>query len=254
MTQRIEKWNAAPWLHFRTIPSTNAFLMELPAEQAVDGMICTAEIQTAGSGRGDRIWISPFGGLYLSILLTPDIPIRHWHLISFVMAVAGANAIKQACPDIEPFLKWPNDILVQGRKVAGVLIQSNSGVKMRLVAGIGINVNIRPDQLPERTLFPAGVINQESAYPTSVQQLAREVRSVFYGLYREWLIDQSAIISQWESLCIMKEKNVVFSSANQIYKGIYAGLSGDGALQLRIGKTVMSFYSGDLLEIGTDLR
>ncbi len=254
MTVPIQNWNAVPWFHFRTIPSTNTFLMELPSNQTVDGMICTADIQTAGSGRGDRVWISPFGGLYFSVLLKPLVPIKHWHLLSFVMAVAGAKAIKKAYPDIEPSLKWPNDILVQGHKVAGVLVQSNSGEEPRLVAGIGINVNMRPDHLPERTLFPAGVINQQSAYPTSVEELARNVRNAFFDLYREWLTDQSAIIDKWESLCMMNHETVVFSSSNQIFKGIYAGLSSDGALQIRVGKKTMSFYSGDLLEIGVDIR
>ncbi|MBN1879953.1 biotin--[acetyl-CoA-carboxylase] ligase [bacterium] len=249
MNTAKNRWSSAPWFRFDSISSTNTYLMDLPYNQIVEGMICSADMQTSGYGRGDRQWASPYGGLYLSILLIPDNPFKYWHLISFVMAVAAAQAIKQGFPDLQPGLKWPNDVLIGRRKIAGILVQCSQCPHPRLVVGIGINVSVKPESLPERTVFPAGIINLESSYPASIDRLRLTLKNGFFDLYREWLMNPLAIIQKWETWSTMIDKNVELSVSGKIFRGKCVGLAGDGALKIRIGTRVETFYSGDIVGI-----
>ena len=246
MMLTYERWMAAPWIHFRSIPSTNRYLLELPEAEAEEGTVCTAEVQTEGCGRGDRVWVSPFGGLYFSLLLTPNVPVQRWHLISFVSAVAAVDAIRGVFPDLKPSIKWPNDILIGDRKVAGILVQSNSGEAARLVTGIGINVSNPPHLLPKRALFPAGILNLETAYPVSVRKLAETLRSMFFGYYAEWLNDTSKILTCWEARSAMRNHIVSIAVNGITHRGMYGGITDNGSLKLNINGRTEQFCSGDV--------
>ena len=93
--------------------------------------------QTAGRGRRGRTWLSPQGGMYLSLVLRPEMDKRFWPLLSFVVALAARETIQDVLASYRPLVKWPNDILVNDRKICGILLE---GVENFLIAGIGINV------------------------------------------------------------------------------------------------------------------
>lgn len=245
----VEALNHSPWLHMHSVNSTNNLLLTRPSDELVNGMTCTADIQTEGLGRRNRTWTSPLGGLYMSIVLLPKVDQKFWHLVSFVMGVAAVKSIEILYPDLNPRLKWPNDILVNQFKVAGILVQSKSHPSPRLVVGIGVNVSTDLRLLPERTLFPAGTLDQMSCFSIPIHKLAHAIRSNFFYGFVKWSENPCDILSQWESLSATRNAWVTIKSDEEKFTGQYSGLSNDGGLQLLVDNRTMVFYSGDILAI-----
>ena len=136
--------------HYPEIGSTNDRAIELAAAGEPEGSIVIAEQQTQGRGRHDRTWISAGGlGLYLSMILRPGGEASGAPLFTLLGAVATARAISSACGCVA-HIKWPNDVVVKGRKIAGVLgeVRSSSPILEELVLGIGVNVNHGTDDFP----------------------------------------------------------------------------------------------------------
>lgn len=242
-------WNRSPWYHKAHIDSTNRYLMELPDSSINNGTTCSADTQTGGFGRRNRTWVSPPGGLYMSIALASVPDQKYWHLISCVMGVAAAEAIEEHTPDIHPLLKWPNDILVRGYKIGGILVQSRSHPSPRLVAGIGMNISTDPELLPDRPLFPAGVLNRLSGYSVPIRLLAQSVRSKFFHHALEWCDNPAGIIQKWEFFSALQGARVTIQTDKAEHSGLYLGLLQDGGLQLRVETRIMTFHTGDITAI-----
>lgn len=240
---------SAPWRHFETIESTNQYLLDLGEQDAVHGMTCTADVQTLGKGRGDRRWISPPGGLYMSILLKPDVPVKIWHMISLVMACASAEAIEQIHPDVKVLLKWPNDVLVNNRKCAGILVQSRSGRHCRLVVGIGVNIAVQAQQLPRRPLYPATVLNIESRYPASIHKIGRTIRTVFFKRYIAWQVNPVTITQLWNTRSAISGAAIAVETDQGLLKGRVLGLSENGALCINSKGIRHELLTGDIIQI-----
>ncbi|MBN1297645.1 biotin--[acetyl-CoA-carboxylase] ligase [bacterium] len=250
MTRRSE-FLSAPWIHHQSIGSTNAFLMDYPETSFLEGITCSADEQTHGRGRGDRIWTSPTGGIYMSFLLCPPVAVSQWKLVSMLLAYAAACTIRTVYPDVEPRLKWPNDILINRRKVAGVLVQSRLSGKKRLVAGIGINATTPPEKLPVRPLFPATVLNLESRFPVSVMELRKNLREQFLILYETWIHDPQSIIPRWTSLSSMENCIVSLNTDHGAITGRFAGIDSDGSLLLLCDhdSKTRAFTTGDVVTL-----
>lgn len=134
-----------------TTGSTNEDLSEAARAGAPEGTVHATEHQTAGRGRLDRQWDAPAGsGLALSILLRPtDVDDARWTWIPLLAGMAVARAVRDLAPDLDVWLKWPNDIEVSGRKLAGLLVERvETADGPAAVVGIGLNVAMTPDQLP----------------------------------------------------------------------------------------------------------
>lgn len=134
--------------YHRTIDSTNRRARELAATGA-ENVVVLADEQTGGRGRLDRPWASPSGGIWLSVLLRPDALAAHAPLYTLAAAVATTRAVREA--GVDATIKWPNDVLVADRKLAGILTEMESdGEHIEwLVVGIGLNANVDPKELPD---------------------------------------------------------------------------------------------------------
>ena len=132
---------------YDSIPSTNDRARELAGEGA-ENVVVLADEQTGGKGRLDREWASPSGGIWLSILVRPDIPATQAPIYTLAAAVATTRAVRDA--GVEASIKWPNDVLVDGRKVAGILteMEGEADRVSWLVVGVGLNANVDPATLP----------------------------------------------------------------------------------------------------------
>jgi BirA family biotin operon repressor/biotin-[acetyl-CoA-carboxylase] ligase len=130
-----------------SIPSTNARARDLAAEGAED-VVVLADEQTGGRGRLDREWASPSGGIWLSALLRPDVPMAHAPVFTLAAAVAVTRAAREA--GVDAGIKWPNDVLVDGRKLVGILteMEGEADRVSWVVVGMGINANVDPAALP----------------------------------------------------------------------------------------------------------
>src|SRR5215469_2812357 len=132
--------------------STNAEALRLARQGERGPLWIAADRQTAGRGRRGRAWISPRGNLYASLLLTEPAAAEHWSQLSFVAALAMHDAVVEIAGDLKPLLtiKWPNDLLLAGAKLGGILIEAESGISA-VVVGIGVNCASHPAD----TEFPA---------------------------------------------------------------------------------------------------
>jgi BirA family transcriptional regulator, biotin operon repressor / biotin---[acetyl-CoA-carboxylase] ligase len=137
--------------YFSQIGSTNSHARELAENGAAEGEIVVAEAQTQGRGRLSRRWESPpFANLYLSVILRPHLPPRRAPQLTLTAAVSLAETVASFLPN-PPAIKWPNDILIDGRKVAGILTEAACDAARieYVILGIGLNVNYRRDAMPE---------------------------------------------------------------------------------------------------------
>ena len=139
-----------------TLTSTNTVLKEQARQGAPHGSVCLCEMQTAGRGRLDRSWSSPEGcGVWMSVLLRPDMPVERAPLVTFCAALAMTRAVEETA-GLAPRIKWPNDVVLAGRKVCGVLLEMGFDLqgKMFIIAGMGLNVRrgAYPPELRERAV------------------------------------------------------------------------------------------------------
>ena len=134
----------APFHHFYKVGSTNTAAMSAAADGAAQGTVYLAEEQTAGRGRGANTWQSPRStGIYCSVILRPALPPSEVLVLSLAAGLAVQAAIQQVDSRLKPDLKWPNDLLIDGKKICGILTEMNAeATRVRhIVVGVGINVN-----------------------------------------------------------------------------------------------------------------
>ena len=138
-----------------TLTSTNAVLKEMVKQGAPHGSLCLCECQTTGRGRMDRQWSSPEGqGIWLSVLLRPDLPPENAPLITFACALAMAKAVREVT-GLSAQIKWPNDLVLKGRKLCGILLEMGFDAQgMFVVAGTGLNIRkgAYPPELADRAI------------------------------------------------------------------------------------------------------
>jgi len=172
-------------LTFECIGSTNDEAKRLAALGAPHGTVVWAREQTAGRGRQGRRFDSPRGNLYFSLILRPGRPIGDAVQLGMVAAVATAEALEALADGAEVRLKWPNDVLVNGAKACGILLESAaSGPKSVewLVLGIGVNI----ENFPEDTEFPATSLRAVSRNPVTVENALEVVTNAFSRWFEEW--------------------------------------------------------------------
>ena len=180
MVPRLRGRFGQPYEHVGSTPSTQLLL----APDAPEGALVVAEEQTAGRGRLGRSWFAPAGtSLLCSLQLRPDTPTERLPELTGVAARACADAIA-ALTGLEPALKFPNDVLVGGRKVAGILAEARDG---RVVLGVGINVNLPADELPEDVDRPATSLLVETGRELDRAELLAELLEQLERRYDAWL-------------------------------------------------------------------
>jgi BirA family biotin operon repressor/biotin-[acetyl-CoA-carboxylase] ligase len=167
--------------------STNAVVVARARQGEPHGLVVAAEEQTAGRGRLDRTWESPpRAGLTLSVLVRPDLPLDRWGWIPLLAGLAVARAVREHA-EVDAVLKWPNDVLVDGRKVAGLLTEAVEGA---VVVGIGLNVTTRQAELPHDQatslrLAGATVTDRDTLLKAVVRSLADVLGDRDFPSYRE---------------------------------------------------------------------
>ena len=140
------------YIHLDAVDSTNNYAKQLTKYAFSNGTIVVAETQTGGKGRLGKTWTSPYGkSLYLSFLLTPSIQFENAVMLTLLAACSTVRAIESVCPEISAMIKWPNDIVVNGKKVCGILAEMSGEVEQlsHVIIGIGINVNWEQQDFPD---------------------------------------------------------------------------------------------------------
>ncbi len=227
-------------IHYDTIGSTNDEVRRLAAAGAPHGTVVHADEQTAGRGRLARAWFSPPGNLYVSILLRLDLPAARVAELSFVTAVAVAEAVKALLPDrVETIVKWPNDVLVAGGKIAGILIENADGI---VVIGVGLNVLHAPSSAGYRTaslVAAGGLASVDSARDLLLGALGRDL-----ALWQDQGF--APIRDAWLAASFPPGTPLKVNVQGRAVEGRFGGLDPDGALLLDTPHGRQRIVTGDV--------
>ena len=210
---------AAPVLYEKRVDSTNLYLRRL-AGSAADGTAVIAKEQSAGRGRSGRSFLSPEGGLYLSVLLRPEAEPERLLTLTPLAAAAVCRAVETVC-GARCGVKWPNDVLLGGKKICGILCESVlGGEKPCVIVGIGINANT--PSFPEELAPIAGSIAALTGRSVDLQAFAAAVLSALDVLYEGWLADGGrSLLDEYRARCLTVGREVI--------------VGGRGAVALSVG-------------------
>ncbi|HEU0265834.1 MAG TPA: biotin--[acetyl-CoA-carboxylase] ligase, partial [Geobacterales bacterium] len=185
-------------LVLRETDSTNILAMKMANDGEPEGTVIIADRQLQGKGRLGRSWESPPGvNLYCSVIIRPPLPPHEAAQLTFISAVAVARAIER-CTALKADIKWPNDLLINGHKVAGLLNEMSAETERlrHVVLGIGVNLNMEASQLPPRIRYPASSLFLEGGKPVSRSTFARQLIVELDALYEDFLRDGFAPVRQ----------------------------------------------------------
>ena len=238
--------------YFDSTDSTQNFAMEIASNDKENGTVIISKKQTMGRGRMKRKWKSPTGGIWMSIIIHPKFDVSYTTLVPIATSLALCMAIEKILK-IKPELKWPNDVTLKGKKVAGVLVDTSiiSNEIENVVLGIGINFKIKPHELAstiKKTPNFYGVATlvkkNERALPL-VQQFLYELENVFQLINSRRI---KKIKSEWtkRSSTIGRNVSIITSEGNVNGKAIK--IDSDGALIISKGKKAIRILVGDITQ------
>jgi BirA family biotin operon repressor/biotin-[acetyl-CoA-carboxylase] ligase len=220
---------------FEEVDSTQRIAAKLAYEGAPEGTLVVAEEQKAGRGRLDRKWFSPKGtGIWMSLILRPPIPPQRAPQLTLLVAVAISQAI-QDVTGLVPDIKWPNDILLHGKKGVGILteLQADPDRVRSVIVGIGINVNQTAEQFPEDIRAIATSLAIEKGERIKRAPLIQEILLRIERLYQQYLAHGFRPIKLlWEGYAVSIGKPVTARTLGGTIRGIARGITEDGLLIL----------------------
>lgn len=232
--------------YVRCTGSTNADLSAEAHAGGVPGHVLLAGEQTAGRGRLARTWVTPpDSAVAMSMLLAPTQPMERWGWLSLLAGLAVAEALAELAPkNVDVMLKWPNDVLVDGGKVCGILSERVEGTDgARAVVGLGINLTLQKEQLPVPTansLLLAG-------FETSATDVVSGVLRHFERYYRQWE-STGTLRDEYRAACgsIGAELTIASHGTDPI-PGVGHDVDHDGRLEVRTSRGVEAFAVGDVV-------
>ncbi|MBQ6138931.1 MAG: biotin--[Methanobrevibacter sp.] len=236
-------------LCFRKVFSTNSIAKFLANHDAEEGTVLISEIQTKARGRLGKKWEAPEGGIWMSLILRPQVPPARIGLITLATGVAIAKSIRSLGVDAR--IKWPNDVLIHGKKISGVLTEVNATFNEIdwIVVGIGIDSNLKLEDFSEDIRIGTTTLTEE--LPTKVDE--NELIAIFlnefekvYQLYKDGEIEE--ILKDWRDLSDTIGKYVnITQTGGKITQGYVVGINNEGSLIIeRQDGTLEKIISGEL--------
>ncbi|HXU35333.1 MAG TPA: biotin--[acetyl-CoA-carboxylase] ligase [Blastocatellia bacterium] len=222
-------------LRYDSVASTNDLARELAASDAVEGLCVIAREQTAGRGRQGRLWSSPPGeGLYLSLILRPQINAADSGMVTLAAAVGVAEALRLDF-EVPADIKWPNDVLVSGRKICGILVESAVQNDQLQFAVMGIGVNIAQASFPDDLGNSATSLLLETGRRIEPEDFARPMLERIERWYSAAINHPDSVIQRWEELSsYARGCRVGVESPEGTIEGATRGLTSRGALILEL--------------------
>ena len=239
--------------YFEEIDSTQNFAQKIAFDKKEDGTIIIAEKQTAGRGRLDRKWTSPKGGVWFSLIIHPKFDVSSSTLVPIAGAVALSKSIKSIL-GIETALKWPNDITLNRKKVAGMLVdasfQANSIDYM--ILGIGINFDIDAKKLEKRLKTSPNFYGVNSLRKKDDKTSPKKLLEEFLLQFEKILLqlnkgEKSKIVKEWTKRAEGIGRKMIINTSNGRILGISQGIDNDGALKLKTSKEIKKIFVGDVI-------
>ncbi len=232
---------------FDSIDSTNNCAKAIAGCGATEGTVVIAEQQTAGKGRLGRLWQSnPNENLMLSVVLRPRVSPNALNLLPLYVAVAVSEAVEKVT-GLKVECKWPNDILYNGKKLAGILIEGS--VKQNLVeyVVIGIGINVNQAKFEGELSTKASSLRMESQKEVDRPTLFRELLKSLEGQYKATSTSGfQSVVPQWIARSTMMNRTISVSQQGTIISGVVKGLSADGGLVLQTNGSEQTLFAGDV--------
>ena len=239
--------------YYPSIGSTNERALELAAAGEPEGGLVVAEEQTEGRGRRDRSWASsPSLGIYASLILRPAIPAPRAPLLTFMAAIATADALNEI-PGLKARIKWPNDVTVSGRKIAGVLgeVRGSDPEVREMVVGIGVNVHHRESDFPPELVARATSVRLATGRGWDrAALLARLLEDFEQGYTRALRDGPGTLLRDWQSLSALQPGDPVrvLGPAGPA-QGAFSGIDEEGGLRLVVdGGRTLRVPFGEIVE------
>ena len=226
-------WVAKEVLYFDTIDSANTKAQELAEKGYPSGTLVVADKQESGKGRRGRSWVSPSGtGIFMTLMIKPDINPNNASMLTLVAALAVAKAITSVTGE-EAMIKWPNDIVVNGKKVCGILTEMNAQFDYINHIVVGIGINVHNESFPEEISQMASSLMIEAGGKRFHRaQIIAETMSYFAQYYDTFLKTQdlSALVREYDELLVNRNKSVRVLDPKEPFDGKAMGITPKGEL------------------------
>jgi len=217
---------------YGSVVSTNDTARRLAGGGAPEGTLVVAEMQTGGHGRRGNVWESPLGGLWFSFVVRPHLPPERASGLSVVTAVAVARTVIDL-GDIGARIKWPNDVFVSGRKLAGAMVCSAG--EGALVVGVGVNVNVPDDDLPRPEWYEATSLLRETGDRQNRAELLARILAEFESRYFAYRgPDHAELLSEWRELSLVVGEWVTAVVDGETVRGTVFDMEDDCGIVLRL--------------------
>ncbi|WP_312339754.1 biotin--[acetyl-CoA-carboxylase] ligase [Anaerospora hongkongensis] len=235
--------------YFSDVGSTNNEAKKIAADGCPEGTIVVAEAQTVGRGRLSRGWFSPYGkGIWLSVVLRPPFQPQQAPKCTLMAAVAVTKAIRGFC-DVPCGIKWPNDILYEGKKLVGILTEMSAEMDAinYIVIGMGVNVNTSAEEFPPELAEIATSILAVKNEPVSRLQLLCRILAELELIYQQVIREGFApVLEEWKTLSVTLGQAVNVIGPDEQYSGTAVTIDEDGALLVETDMGLRKVIAGDV--------
>ena len=245
------KWMGRPVCFHDSLGSTNA-QAKIDAENGAEsGTLIVADMQTAGRGRRGRSWDSPAGtNVYFTLILKPDFSPDKASMLTLIMAYAVMRGVEKMLPPSSlSGIKWPNDIVMNGKKICGILTEMSAEQDYIQYVVIGVGVNVRKQDFPQEIAATAASIEEECGYSISRSALIADIMAAFEEEYESFLrtMDLSGLREKYNACLVNRNREVCILDPKGEYRGIAEGITDTGELQIRLPDGSMTqVYAGEV--------
>lgn len=241
-------WAGHPVVYEEELNSTNQTAKVMAEQGAVHGTLVVAEKQISGKGRRGRVWHSPKGsGIWMSILLRPDIRPDKASMLTIVAAMAVYDAISSRVEDCA--IKWPNDIVIDGRKVCGILTEMSTELDHIHYVVVGIGINVNTEDFPEDIAKVAASMHTVSGQYFRRSEIIADVCQAFEAYYERFIktSDLTGLMEDYNKRLINCGQRVYIEERGRQFNGIAEGIDSEGCLRVRRDDgMVVSVISGEV--------
>lgn len=237
--------------HYASLASTNDLALQRIRDVSLGlPLLIRADAQTAGRGRGDNRWWSSPGALTYTLVLSPEefgLAASLWPRVSLVAGVSVCAQIEAVVPLALPLLKWPNDVLLERRKVCGILVEAPAvppGSPARLVVGVGINLNNSFANAPLEVQQRGIALCQATGTPLDVDLFLAGWLARFAWHLEELAREPRLLAARWQELCALRGRIVTVGQGTRTVSGLCHGIGEEGGLLLETVQGIMPVYTG----------
>ena len=243
------KWAGHPVKYFDEITSTNQYAKRIGEEGAPEGTLVVADEQTQGKGRSGRVWSTPHGtAIAMTLLIRPKLPPASISMVTLVMGLAVARACRELYY-LPVGIKWPNDVVIHGKKLCGILTELSAEMMSvnYVVIGTGINVNVK--EFPEEIQKTATSIALELGHETGRAELIASCMEYFEVYYEKFIQagDLSPLMEEYNELLLNRDQKVRVLEPGREYTGTALGINQNGELLVvREDGSRTAVYAGEV--------